>query len=72
MAGHFHPTADMANVAQSGDLPDVQSTCTLTLRSQMPDNGVIFSDEVESDFIRLDAGPEVDISVSEQQSTLVE
>jgi len=44
----------------------------LTLRSNMPDNGVIFSDGIESDFIRFDAGLEASIGVSDRSGHLVQ
>jgi len=43
----------------------------LTLRSSMPDNGVIFSDGIESDFIRFDAGLEATIGISDRRGHLV-
>lgn len=43
----------------------------LRLRSRMPDNGVIFSDGMEADFLRFTAGIEATISVSEQRGCLV-
>ena len=43
----------------------------LTIRSNMPDKGVIFSDGIESDFIRFDAGLEATVKVSEQKGHLV-
>jgi NAD kinase len=43
----------------------------LHLRSRMPDNGVIFSDGIESDFLRFTAGMESVISVSGVQGRLV-
>jgi len=44
---------------------------SLTLRSKMPQNGVIFSDGIESDFIRFDAGVEAQIKVSGHVGNLV-
>lgn len=43
----------------------------LTLRSSMPDNGIIFSDGIESDFIRFDAGLEATIGISDRRGHLV-
>ena len=43
----------------------------LTIRSNMPDRGVIFSDGIESDFIQFDAGLEATVQVSEQRGHLV-
>jgi len=44
---------------------------SLSVRSQMASNGVIFSDGIESDFIRFDAGLEVEIGIAEQHGCLV-
>jgi NAD kinase len=43
----------------------------LRIRSRMPDNGVIFSDGVESDFLRFTAGMEVAVSISPVKGLLV-
>lgn len=43
----------------------------LTLVSQMPENGVIFSDGVESDFLQFNAGLTASISVAEKKGRLV-
>ena len=43
----------------------------LRIRSQMPDNGVIFSDGVEADFLRFTAGMEVVVSISQVKGLLV-
>ncbi|MBC7377133.1 MAG: sugar kinase, partial [Burkholderiaceae bacterium] len=43
----------------------------LRIRSRMPDNGVIFSDGIEADFLRFTAGMEVRISIAQQQGRLV-
>ncbi len=43
----------------------------LKLRSQMPESGVIFSDGMESDFLRFTAGMEAWIEVADQQACLV-
>jgi hypothetical protein len=43
----------------------------LRIRSRMPDNGVIFSDGIEADFLRFTAGMEVSISIAQQQGRLV-
>ncbi len=44
----------------------------LSIRSRMPDNGVIFSDGIETDFLRFTAGMEAEISVSELHGVLVQ
>lgn len=43
----------------------------LHIRSRMPEHGVIFSDGVESDFLRFTAGMEATISVAEVKGRLV-
>jgi NAD kinase len=43
----------------------------LTLRSRMPDAGVIFSDGMETDFLRFTAGMEARIDIADQQGCLV-
>lgn len=43
----------------------------LLLRSRMPDNGVIFSDGIEADYLRFDAGMEVRIGVAAARGQLV-
>lgn len=43
----------------------------LRIRSRMPDNGVIFSDGIESDFLRFTAGMEATVSVSPVQGRLI-
>lgn len=43
----------------------------LRIRSRMPENGVIFSDGIESDFLRFTAGMEATISISPVHGQLV-
>jgi hypothetical protein len=43
----------------------------LKLRSRMPENGVIFSDGMETDYLRFTAGLEATIAVSERPGRLV-
>jgi NAD kinase len=43
----------------------------LTLVSQMPENGVIFSDGIESDFLEFNAGTEATITIAEKKGHLV-
>jgi NAD kinase len=43
----------------------------LTLRSRMPDNGVIFSDGMESDFLRFTAGMEATVGPAGRSGRLV-
>jgi NAD kinase len=49
----------------------VTAQAPLTLRSHMPDTGVIFSDGMENDFLRFTAGMEARIEVADQQGCLV-
>jgi hypothetical protein len=43
----------------------------LRLRSLMPENGVIFSDGIESDYLEFNSGTEAAISVAEKRGKLV-
>ncbi|MDP5240462.1 hypothetical protein Q9Q94_13040 [Uliginosibacterium sp. 31-16] len=43
----------------------------LTLVSHMPENGVIFSDGIESDFVQFNAGTRATISVADRRGLLV-
>lgn len=43
----------------------------LRIRSRMPDNGVIFSDGIESDFLRFTAGMEATVSISPVKGRLI-
>lgn len=43
----------------------------LKIRSQMPENGVIFSDGIESDYLEFNSGIEATISVAEKKGRLV-
>jgi NAD kinase len=45
---------------------------TLELTSQMPQNGVIFSDGVESDFLRFDTGTTARIGLADRRACLVQ
>lgn len=49
----------------------LMATESLILESVMPDNGVIFSDGIEKDFIEFTSGTIAEISVSKQSATLV-
>jgi NAD kinase len=44
---------------------------SLSLRSLMPENGVIFSDGIESDFLEFNSGTEAKIAVAERYGKLV-
>jgi hypothetical protein len=47
------------------------SDAPLHIRSRMPDNGIIFSDGMEADFLRFTAGMEATISIAPAQGHLV-
>jgi hypothetical protein len=49
----------------------VSATAPLTIRSQMPENGVIFSDGVESDYLEFTAGMTATIDVAARRGHLV-
>jgi NAD kinase len=51
---------------------EVGASEVLTLRSRMPDSGVIFSDGMESDFLRFTAGMEARIGVCATKGVLVQ
>lgn len=50
----------------------VSENLPLKIQSHMPENGVIFSDGIESDFLQFNAGVEATISVAEKKGHLVE
>lgn len=50
---------------------EISSDSPLKLRSRMPENGVIFSDGMETDFLRFTAGMEATIGVSAESGCLV-
>ncbi len=49
----------------------VESDMPMTITSEMPENGVIFSDGMEADFLEFNAGTEAVITVAERQGLLV-
>jgi len=49
----------------------ITSTQPLQIYSQMPDNGVIFSDGIEKDFIEFQAGTMATISIANKQGHIV-
>ncbi|WP_046215128.1 diacylglycerol kinase catalytic domain-containing protein [Paenibacillus wulumuqiensis] len=49
----------------------IDSNQPLRIVSQMPENGVIFSDGVESDYLEFNSGIEATISVAQQKAHLV-
>lgn len=50
----------------------ITPTRPLRLESQMPFNGVIFSDGIESDFIQFNAGCKVEITLANQKANIVQ
>jgi hypothetical protein len=50
---------------------EISESEELTLRSRMPDNGVIFSDGMESDFLRFTAGMEARIGICSTKGILI-
>lgn len=49
----------------------VNNTSPLKILSQMPENGVIFSDGIENDYVQFNSGIEATISVAEKKGHLV-
>lgn len=49
----------------------VTKGCPLKILSQMPENGVIFSDGIENDYIQFNSGIEATITVAEKKGHLV-
>ncbi len=49
----------------------VTADCPLSLVSQMPEHGVIFSDGIESDFLQFNSGTRATIRVAEKKGHLV-
>ena len=49
----------------------VSTAAPLTLISQMPENGVIFSDGIEADFIQFNSGTRAEITVADRRGRLV-
>jgi NAD kinase len=50
---------------------EIGSKDALTLRSLMPENGVIFSDGIEADYLQFNSGTEARITVAERRGRLV-
>lgn len=59
-----------SNITETG-LVFGKVTDTLQITSQMPENGVIFSDGIEQDFLQFNSGIEVKISVAAKKGYLV-
>jgi NAD kinase len=49
----------------------ITAASPLRITSQMPENGVIFSDGIESDFLQFNAGMEASIELAERRGLLV-
>ena len=49
----------------------ITETAPLTLISQMPENGVIFSDGIEADFLEFNSGAQATITVADKKGFLV-
>lgn len=50
---------------------EIKAREALTLRSLMPENGVIFSDGIEADYLEFNSGTEAKITVAERRGRLV-
>lgn len=50
---------------------EIKAREALTLRSLMPENGVIFSDGIEADYLEFNSGTEAKITVAERRGKLV-
>ena len=50
---------------------EIKGSQALVLRSLMPENGVIFSDGIEADFLEFNSGTEARIGVAERRGRLV-
>jgi hypothetical protein len=44
----------------------------LVIRSQKPENGVVFSDGIESDYLDFNSGMTVTIGIAERAGTLIQ
>jgi hypothetical protein len=49
----------------------ISPACPMTIASEMPENGVIFSDGIEIDFLEFNAGAKATVEVSDRQGLLV-
>jgi hypothetical protein len=50
---------------------EISARSPLPLSSRMPENGVIFSDGIEADFLEFNSGTTAVITVAEKQGRLV-
>ena len=51
---------------------DISAENTLRCISKMPENGILFSDGIENDYIEFNSGTEITISIAEKQGKLVQ
>ncbi len=49
----------------------IEAGSALTLRSHMPENGVIFSDGIEADYVAFNSGVEASIAVAAKQGRII-
>ena len=49
----------------------VTSETPLVLESRMPENGVIFSDGIEKDYLEFNSGTQAVITVAEKKGALI-
>jgi hypothetical protein len=49
----------------------ISASASLTLESHMPENGVIFSDGIEGDFLEFNSGSRAVIALARRQGVLV-
>lgn len=49
----------------------IKNTDVLTIESLMPSNGVIFSDGIETDFLKFNSGATAVIGIAPEMATLV-
>ena len=50
----------------------ITATDSLKVESQMPFNGVIFSDGIEADFLQFNSGCQVEISLANKKAIIVQ
>ena len=51
-----------------GNVSDIQP---LILESHMPENGIIFSDGLEADYLKFNAGTVAEIKIADRQGKLI-
>ena len=50
----------------------ITSSSTLKIESQMPFNGVIFSDGIEADYLKFNSGCQVEITLAASKAVIVQ